>query len=88
MILFPALSLLGYFWTVPFGAPLRPLNIFGHDFIILILGIVSVIGSRWASTLAWSIVLIIIGYIGGGLGGLLVLVGGILGLVSYLLKKH
>lgn len=87
MILFSLLTLAGILWTLPFGAPLRPF-IFGHEFIVLILGVISIIGSKWVSTLAWSIVLIVIGYIGGGLGGLLVLIGGILGLVSYLLKKH
>lgn len=88
MILFAVLALLGWLWALPFSSPLRFLNIFGHDFIILILGIISVIGSRYCGRLVWSIVLIVIGYIGNGIGGLLVLVGGILGLVSYLLKKH
>jgi hypothetical protein len=48
----------------------------------LILGVVAIIGSKHATDLLWAIILIIVGYVGGGIGGLLVLIGGILGLVS------
>jgi hypothetical protein len=51
------------------------------------MGVIAFIGARSVNTLVWAIVLIIIGFIGGGLGGLLVLLGGIFGLVTSLSKK-
>jgi hypothetical protein len=50
--------------------------------IQIILGIVAIYGAKRATDLTWAIVLIVVGVIGGGLGGILVLIGGILGLVS------
>lgn len=48
----------------------------------IVLGIVAIYGAKRVTDLVWAIVLIVVGLIGGGLGGLLVLLGGILGLVS------
>ncbi len=50
--------------------------------IILILGIVAIYVAKRATELTWDILLMIVGVIAGGLGGILVLVGGIVGLVS------
>lgn len=89
MVLFGVLNLLELAFTIPFRSPLEDLNLISRGFgvIPIILGVVAIIGAKYSDTLLWSIVLIIIGYLGGGLGGLLVLVGGILGLVSVLIKK-
>ena len=83
MVILGALSLFGY----PFG----PLHWWGFAYgsiVTIICGVIAVIGARRASTLVWAIVLIIVGLIGGTLGGLLVLIGGIIGLVTVLSKKH
>jgi hypothetical protein len=89
MVVLGALSLLEFVFTIPFRSPLEDLNILGRGFgiIPLILGVVSIIGSKYVHRLEWAIILIILGYVGGGIGGLLVLIGGILGLVSVLIKK-
>jgi hypothetical protein len=50
--------------------------------LTLVCGIIALIGSRSVGVLVWSIVLIIIGVLGGGLGGLLVILGGIIGLLA------
>jgi hypothetical protein len=50
--------------------------------IEIILGIVAIYGAKRATDLTWDIILIVVGIIGGGLGGILVLLGGIVGLVS------
>jgi hypothetical protein len=81
MVIFSLLSLLNYAISIPFQSPIG--GFFGVGIITLILGIVAVIVSKRASELIWAIVLIIIGFIGGGIGGLLVLIGGILGLLSH-----
>ena len=68
MMLMPSVlgSLGGAFWGI----------------IEIVLGIVAIYGAKRATDLTWDIVLIVVGVIGGGLGGVLVLIGGILGLVS------
>lgn len=58
----------------------------GAGIVTLVAGIMAIIGAKSASTLVWAIVLIVVGIVGGGLGGLLVLLGGILGLVTVLVK--
>lgn len=50
--------------------------------IQIILGVVAIYGAKRVTDLTWAIVLIVVGIIGGGLGGILVLIGGIVGLVS------
>jgi hypothetical protein len=81
MIILSLLGMVSYAVALPFQSPIG--GFFGVGIITLILGIVAVIGSKRASDLLWSIVLIIVGFIGGGIGGLLVLIGGILGLISH-----
>lgn len=55
--------------------------------VSLVCGLVAVLGASRARELAWSIVLIVVGLVGAGVGGLLVLVGGILGLVSAISRQ-
>ena len=50
--------------------------------IQIILGIIAIYGAKRATDLTWAIVLVVVGVIAGGLGGLLILLGGILALVS------
>ena len=81
MILLSALSFLGIAF-MSFGMPGLGLAASFGAILGIILGIVSIFGSKHVTELVWAIVLIVIGYVGGGIGGLLVLVGGILGLLS------
>jgi hypothetical protein len=55
--------------------------------VAIICGIIAIIGAKSVTTLVWSIVLIIVGIIGGGLGGLLIVLGGIIGFLIYITKK-
>jgi hypothetical protein len=48
----------------------------------IILGVVAIYGSKRVTDLLWAVILIVVGFLGGGIGGLLVLIGGILGLLS------
>ena len=66
--------------SLPFTSPLA--GYFGIGIITLILGIVAVIGSKRVNELLWAIALMAIGFLGGGVGGLLALIGGLLGLLS------
>jgi len=52
----------------------------------LVIGVICIIGSRYVSNLVWAIVLIILGFVAGNLGGSLLILGAILGLLSTLLK--
>jgi hypothetical protein len=55
--------------------------------VAIIIGIICVIGSRSVGTLVWAIVLIVLGIVSGGIGGVLVILGAILGLISILVKS-
>ena len=82
MVLFGLLSFLGSFgrfffnWGFSYGGV-----------VTLICGIMAIIGARSANILVWAIVLIVVGLVGGGLGGLLVVLGGVIGLITALSKK-
>ncbi len=86
LIIAGGLSFLGLLASLPFQGSINTLIGSGQgalrDLLTLMIGIVAVIGSRYVGTLGWSIALIVLGAIGGGIGGLLVLVGGVLGLVQ------
>jgi len=80
MILLSLASFLGLAITLPVHVPIAAM--FGSALIGLILGVVALVGSKHVREFVWAIVLLVIGYVGGGLGGLLVLVGSILGILS------
>ncbi len=84
-ILMIVLGLVGLFAS--FGAFIFHWGYSYGGIVTLIMGIIAVIGAKSVNTLTWAVVLIIVGLIGGGLGGLLVLLGGILGLITALNKK-
>jgi hypothetical protein len=81
MVLFALLGFLGMGAMMAFQMPGAHFASLGA-ILSLILGVVAIVGSKHATDLLWAIILLIVGYVGGGIGGLLVLVGGILGLVS------
>ena len=82
MILLGLLSLI--------GASVRGVNAYWEftyfGAVTLVCGLIAVIGAKSAGVLPWAIVLIVVGIIGGGLGGILVLLGGVLGLITVLIK--
>lgn len=82
MILLSVLSFLGMAF-MSFGM-MPGLGLFASFGAIvgIILGIVAIFGSKHVTELLWAIILIVVGLVGGGIGGLLVLVGGIIGLLS------
>jgi len=65
---------------LPFQSPLT--GYFGIGVISLILGVVAVFGSKRVNELVWGIVVMAVGFLSGGIGGLLALVGGLVGLLS------
>ena len=81
MVVLSLLGLIGHAVTIPFQVPLTGMT-FGFALLPLILGIIAIVGAKHVTELVWAIVLIIIGFIGGGIGGILVLLGGLLGLIS------
>lgn len=65
---------------LPIRSPMA--GYFGIGVISLILGIVAVFGSKRVNELIWGIILMVIGFLSGGIGGLLALIGGLVGLLS------
>lgn len=82
LVILGLLSFLGMAFTM---VTFSMFGSFGGSFwgiIEIVLGLVAIYGAKRVTDLTWAIVLIVIGIIGGGLGGILVLLGGILGLLS------
>jgi VanZ family protein len=72
-------NMFGLGMSLPVRSPLP--DFYGHAVTALVLGLVAFVSSKNAGETVWGIVLIVIGYVGGGLGGLLVLVR-VLGILS------
>ena len=83
MIVLSILSVLGRVLPLPFYSPAN-LTAMAYVFVSLIGGVAALALSPKTGTLPWTLVLIVIGIVGGGLGGLLVLIGGVTALVTKL----
>jgi len=73
MVILGLLGMLSYAVTMPFASPIG--GFFGAGIVTIILGIVAVVLSKRVNELLWAVVLVVIGFLGGGIGGLLVLIG-------------
>lgn len=60
---------------------------FGGDILQMILGAAAFFFAKRVHELIWAIIFTIIGFIGGGIGGILVALGGIASLVAIFLKR-
>jgi len=59
----------------------------GGYILQMVLGVVAFFLAKRVKELVWAIVLVIIGFIGGGIGGIMVAIGGIASLVAIFLKR-
>ena len=80
IIAFSLAALANYPLSLPIQVPLA--GYVGLGVVSLILGVVAVFGSKRINQLVWGIILMAVGFLTGGLGGLLALVGGLIGLLS------
>ena len=81
MVILSILGMLSYAVMMPFSSPLG--GFFGSGIVTIILGIIAIVLSKRVNELLWAVALIVIGFLGGGIGGLLVLIGGVLGLLAH-----
>jgi len=80
IIAFSLASLAHYPLYLPIQVPLG--SYVGIGVISLILGVVAVFGSKRVNELVWGIVVMAVGFLTGGIGGLLALIGGLVGLLA------
>jgi len=73
-------AILHYPISLPIQVPLA--GYFGIGVISLILGVVAVFGSKRVNEILWGVVLMAVGFLAGGVGGLLAIIGGLVGLLS------
>ena len=66
-----------------FFSPIGAIGALGSGIIGLILGIICLIGARYVGHLGWAIVLLILGILAGNIGGIIVVLGALLDLVSH-----
>ncbi|MEM3004264.1 MAG: hypothetical protein QXK96_03095 [Candidatus Bathyarchaeia archaeon] len=83
MIVLGLLSILGRALSLPFY-PAADISAMAYVLVSLIGGVAALILSPKTGILQWTLVLIVIGIVGGGLGGLLVLIGGVAALIAKL----
>ena len=87
IIVFGFLGLIGS----SFGSAFSPAGYYVsgalYSIVAIIIGVICVIGSRSVGTLVWAIVLLVLGIVSGGIGGVLVILGALLGLISILVKS-
>jgi hypothetical protein len=65
----------------------RSLTLFTSALIALIVGALALVGSTQVSSPVWMIILIVLGYLVGSLGGILIFIGALIGLVTALVKS-
>lgn len=65
----------------------RSLTLFTSALIGIIVGVLALIGSTQTSSAVWCIILMVLGYLVGSLGGILVFIGALIGLVATLVKS-
>jgi hypothetical protein len=88
LVVLGLLSLIGWSLGGPFLGWGWGYGYFAYSGIVAIIcGVISLYGAKGVTNLVWAIVLLILGIIGGGLGGLLVILGAILGLLTIFLKQ-
>ena len=61
--------------------------VFGGDFLQMILGVVAFLFAKRVKELLWAVILTAIGFIGSGIGGVLIVIGGIISLVIIFMKR-
>lgn len=81
MISLSIMSIAGRILALPFYAPIG-LTSWVYVFASLFGGILALILSRKVGGMIWTLIIIGIGIIGGGLGGLLVFIGGIIAIIA------
>ncbi len=81
MISLGIMSIAGRILALPFYAPID-LTSGVYIFASFFGGIFALILSRKVGSMIWTLIVIGIGIIGGGLGGLLVFIGGIIAIIS------
>jgi hypothetical protein len=84
VVLFGLVGLLGSAFLI--FSPLAFLGKSVHSLAEIVLGVICIIGSRLVKNLTWAIILVILGFVAGGIGGTLVVLGGLIGLLSTLSK--
>lgn len=65
----------------------RSLTLFTSALVALIVGALALVGSTQVSSPVWMIILIVLGYLVGSLGGILIFIGALIGLVTALVKS-
>jgi hypothetical protein len=85
IIILGILGLLGSAFMI--FSPISFLGSFVFAIITILIGIICVVGSKYVGSLTWAIILLVLGIIAGGIGGILVVIGAILGLISKLMRS-
>jgi hypothetical protein len=64
----------------------RSLSLFTSALIGIFVGVLALIGASQVSSAVWCVILMVLGYLVGSLGGILIFIGALIGLVVTLVK--
>ncbi|SRR6266540_1538519 len=65
----------------------RSLSLFSSALIGIIVGILALVGASQVSSAVWCVILMVLGYLVGSIGGILIFIGALIGLVATLVKS-
>lgn len=84
LVLFGSLGLIGSAFLI--FSPVAFLSKTVYSLMEIVIGIICIIGSKAVKNITWAIILLILGFVAGGIGGTLVVLGGLIGLLAKLVK--
>jgi len=84
LVIFGLLGLLGSAFLI--FSPIAFLSTTVYAVIQMGIGVLCIIGSKFVTNIAWAIILLVLGIVGGGLGGTFVVLGALIGLAVNFLK--
>ena len=87
LILGSVLQIIGSRSILDLTPNIRSLGLFTGGIIGLIIGVLALIGASQVSSPVWTIILMVLGYLVGSLGGILIFIGALIGLVTALVKS-
>lgn len=87
IIIFGLLGLIGNSLATAFSLAGHYISGTFYSVVAIVIGAICIIGSKSVGTLVWAIVLLVLGIVSGGIGGVLVILGALLGLLSIFLKS-
>ena len=81
-----ALQLLDTRALIDLAPSVRSLSVFSSAIIGIVVGVLALFGSNKVSSIVWCVILLVLGYLVGSIGGILVFIGALIALIAAVVK--